>query len=90
MKPSNDESRVVPLVGLSLEWLKEHAKVRLVDAPLLFPGKDKNNVPMDLRTPWLTALKKANIKDFRFHDLRHSAPSYLAIKGPHWLRLPKC
>ena len=36
---------------------------------------------MDLRTPWLAALKKADIEDFRFHDLRHSAASYLAMNG---------
>jgi integrase len=37
--------------------------------------------PIDLRTPWETALKNAGIEDFRFHDLRHSAASYLAMNG---------
>jgi integrase len=36
---------------------------------------------MDLRAPWKAALKAAEIKDFRFHDLRHSAASYLAMNG---------
>ena len=36
---------------------------------------------MDLRAPWETALKVAGIEDFRFHDLRHSAASYLAMNG---------
>jgi integrase len=72
---------VVPLVGKALELLKAHAKVRRIDTPLLFPGKVKSNNPMDLRSPWLEAMKAAQIDDFRFHDLRHSAASYLAMNG---------
>jgi len=37
----NGERRVVPLVGKALELLKEHAKVRRIDTPLLFPRKVK-------------------------------------------------
>jgi len=76
----NGERRVVPLTGKALELLKAHAKVRRLDTSLLFPGKHPQK-PMDLRTPWESALKKAGIDDFRFHDLRHSAASYLAMNG---------
>ncbi len=37
--------------------------------------------PVQLRNAWQTALKKAGIEDFRFHDLRHCAASYLAMSG---------
>ena len=83
----NGEIRVVPLVGKALELLTAKAKVRAeekvrrIDANLLFPGKVKRDKPMDLRSPWMTALEKAKIDDFRFHDLRHSAASYLAMNG---------
>jgi integrase len=76
----NGERRVVPLTGKALDLLKTHSKVRRLDTPLLFPGKNPKK-PMDLRTPWEAALKKAGIEDFRFHDLRHSAASYLAMNG---------
>ena len=33
------------------------------------------------RTAWETARAKAELVDFRFHDLRHSAASYLAMNG---------
>jgi len=75
----NGEIRVVPLVGKALELLK--AKVRRIDTNLLFPSKVNPDKPMDLRAPWMTALKAAKIEDFRFHDLRHSAASYLAMNG---------
>jgi integrase len=76
----NGERRVVPLSGKALELLKAHAKVRRLDTNLLFPGKNPQK-PIDLRAPWEAALKKAGIDDFRFHDLRHSAASYLAMNG---------
>lgn len=36
---------------------------------------------LDIRSAWETALKHAGIPDFRFHDLRHSAVSYLAMSS---------
>lgn len=77
----NGETRVVSVAGHALELLKQHAKVRPINTALLFPGKVKRDQPMDLRTPWETALQKAGVTDFRFHDLRHSAASYLAMNG---------
>ena len=35
----------------------------------------------DADTAWYTALRKAQIEDFRFHDLRHTCASYLAMNG---------
>ncbi len=76
----NGERRILPITGHALALLKEHAKIRSLNTDLVFPGKNLRN-PMDVRTPWETALRKAGITDFRFHDLRHSAASYLAMNG---------
>ncbi len=84
-KTKNDERRAVAITGHALEVLKELNKVRQIGCNLLFPAKEtspqKPQNPIDLRTPWETAVKKAELQDFRFHDLRHSAASYLAMNG---------
>lgn len=78
----NGERRLVPVTGHALDVLKEFAKVRRFDTPLLFPSKGtRSSVPMIMRSPWVKALKKAEITDFHFHDLRHSCASYLAMNG---------
>lgn len=81
----NGERRAVAITGHALDLLKELGKVRRIDSKFLFPAKEirpqKPQKPMDLRTPWETAVKHAVLDDFHFHDLRHSAASYLAMNG---------
>lgn len=76
----NDTSRAVPLTGLAFAMLGDLAKVRRIDTDLVFYG-EIGNQPVDLTKPWTTALSKAELSNFRFHDLRHSAASYLAMDG---------
>ncbi len=76
----NSESRSLPLTGLSLELLRDLRKVRRIDTDLIFAREDGKK-PANLRKPWLRAVRDAGIEDFRFHDLRHSAASYLAMNG---------
>jgi integrase len=62
------------------------SKVRRIDTSLLFPSSkfskpDETTKPIEIRKHWLAALEKAEIEDFRFHDLRYSCASYLAMNG---------
>ena len=77
----NGETRVVPLAGHALEVMRSHAKVRRLDSILVFPSPRDPTKPWSPRAPWNKALAIADLKDFRFHDLRHSAASYLAMNG---------
>jgi len=82
----NGERRVVPLLGHALELLKakdkarREEKVRRIDTDLLFPGRNPQK-PVFIRAPWLEAVKAAGIEDLKFHDLRHSAASYMLMSG---------
>ncbi len=89
----NGEIRTLPLAGLALAVLRERSRVRRLDTDLIFPGRivrapgadsAKTYRPVVLRTPFLTALKRAGITDFRWHDLRHSCAYYLAMIGASW------
>ena len=76
----NSEKRSLPLVGVAKDLMKKHFKNRNENTDLVFPAKNLKE-PIDVRTPFETALKKAGIEDFKWHDLRHSAASYLAMNG---------
>ncbi len=45
------------------------------------PRIDKFVFPADITTAWHTAIERAAIREFRFHDLRHSCASALVQNG---------
>ena len=89
----NGEIRALPLVHHAHELMKERAKIRRIDTNLVFPNKrvekqadqtaknKKSEKPICLRLPFEKALDRAEVKNFRWHDLRHSCASYLAMNG---------
>jgi len=76
----NDERRALPLSGEALNCIKDLTQTRRIDTRLLFPDKSGKK-PVHFRAAWEKVLKEAHIEDFKFHDLRHSAASYLAMSG---------
>ena len=62
-----------------------HGQSRL--SGLMFPSAANPDSPIDFRSPWEAALKKAAITDFKFHDLRHTAASYMAMNGATTLEI---
>ena len=77
----NNERRAIPLQGHALELIKEMGKVKRIDTDLLFPSRKDPSQPLYVQSIWRVVIKRAGIEDFRFHDLRHSCASYLAMNG---------
>lgn len=77
----NKERRLLPLAHYALQLMEEHNKVRNIACDLVFPSPSNPVTPWDSRSAWEAALKRAGIQNFRFHDLRHSCASYLAMNG---------
>lgn len=77
----NGERRVLPLAGHALDLMRERAKLRRINTDLVFPSRSTPPKPLAIQNIFERALKRAAIEDFRFHDLRHSAASYLAMNG---------
>jgi integrase len=75
----NGDRRSVPLVGRARLAIVEYAKVRRIDTSLVFPSRRKPSIPADLRKPWAKAVETAGLLHFRFHDLRHTCASHLAM-----------
>src|SRR5690606_9898848 len=86
-KTKNDEPRTAWISGTALELLKEHAKVRKLRGGLVFESqattkrRAKGPKLYDHHRPFRAAVEAAQIHEFRFHDLRHSAATYLAQAG---------
>jgi len=73
----NGRVRSVPLTQQAREVLESHHRG---DSLYLFSSRLKDN-QSTLWRAWDLARKKASLRDFRFHDLRHTFASYLAKSG---------
>ena len=87
----NGERRAIPLVGEAFTLLQDRAKVRSLTDDRVFPptARAKKALHVDLRQPWESVLKEARIENFHWHDLRHTAASYLAMSGVSLVEIAK-
>ncbi|HIF0138901.1 TPA: phage integrase [Legionella anisa] len=76
----NSSSRYIPLNDEAYKIIKELFAKSSSKKGLVFPSKD--NKPFNnIKRSWATILKKAQITEFRWHDLRHHFASKLVMVG---------
>ena len=87
-KTKNGDARTSPLaedafkaVMVLRDKVKKDNADRVPANQLLFPSDTVENKPVEIRKAWETCRKRAELDDFRFHDLRHTAGSLLAMSG---------
>jgi integrase len=80
----NGQPKVLPLTD---SVIKELQLFDSKDSSLIFASRIKEEVAYCFTKPWKKALEDGEIKDFRFHDLRHSCASYLAQSGATLLEI---
>jgi integrase len=76
----NNLRRSAPLLQIVKDVLARHRPKSPEAGALVFPGRSGIR-PIVMKKAWYSALSEAGIEDFRFHDLRHTAASYLAMNG---------
>jgi len=79
-EPKNGQRRsnhILKIIRDRLEAIKENTAIQ---SGFVFPNRNGLK-PIDIKSAWYTAVKDAGLEDFRFHDLRHTAASYIAMDG---------
>jgi integrase len=75
----NKERRAVPVRGEALDLLRRQHHEHPQEA-WVFARWDAQG-PTHFEQAWQTAKRRAELVNFHFHDLRHTAASYLAMSG---------
>jgi len=74
----NNETKVIPINQTLYEELLNLSKES--DGEYVFSNGEGQRFG-DIKTGFLSALRRAGIEDFRFHDLRHTFGSQLVMQG---------
>ena len=80
LNTKNKENRGVPMTDNVYHELKQFQKIRNIKSDYLWTTKDGKKL-IDMRVRFYKVLEIANIKNCRFHDLRHTVASHIAMNG---------
>jgi integrase len=76
----NNERRTLFLGKIAVKALQEYYPNRHHNSSFVFPNRFGTK-PINIEREFRRSLRLAGISNFHFHDLRHTAASYLAMNG---------
>jgi integrase len=82
-KTKNNEAIAIPMNAVVMAVL-DKLEERRNGSAYVFPhmqGEQEGEAIKDVKNSFRTALKKAKIEKFRFHDLRHCCASWVMMNG---------
>ena len=77
----NKERRQVPLVTIAMRLIRARRPANYESSHYIFHSIGDVCQMINIDYHWYKAVASAGLVDFRFHDLRHTAASYLAMTG---------
>jgi len=80
-KTKNYERREIAMTDTLRALFKQLHSQRRLDSDYVFLNPDTGRRYTEIKRSFNTACKKAGIKDFHFHDLRHTFASHLVMSG---------
>jgi integrase len=81
MKSKNKEKRGIPLNASAMEILIRRSTIIAISGFVFATSNGTKIMTRNLNRAFTKAVKKADIKDFRFHDLRHTFATRLCQSG---------
>ena len=89
-KTKNGKPKTLPLNKFALDVLNRRSKMKSIKNDLVFFNKNGRKIHVsNLRKSFYRVMGKVGIKDFRFHDLRHTFASRLAQAGVDLYKISK-
>jgi integrase len=80
-KTKNGERREIPMNEPLKQLFRQLFSRRRLDTEYVFVNPETGKRYIDLKRSFATACKKSGIRDFHFHDLRHTFASQLVMNG---------
>jgi integrase len=78
-RTKNGDGRIVYLNTLAQQALAAVPRQKAKPTDFVFVGEPMT--PENVSLAFLRACRSVNVSDFRFHDLRHTAASWMRMKG---------